>query len=172
MVTRVEAGRMDEEPTAAAVRAGIAAHRDLYLRSGGAQGHVVLGGAAGADRFTTNLLIRFRGRRSGSAYITPLTYGHVGAELVVVASKGGADAHPDWYLNIREAPEIEFQIAAQAFRGAWREPQGAERETVWRRMVDCYPFYAAYQAATARIIPLVMIRPITEIPAFAAEGRP
>jgi deazaflavin-dependent oxidoreductase (nitroreductase family) len=161
---------MERETVPAAVRDGIAAHRDLYLRSGGAQGHLLLGGAAGPGGFTTNLLIRFRGRKSGAVFVTPLTYGRIGGEVVIVASKGGADAHPNWYLNIRETPEVEFQIATQAFRGAWREPEGAERAKVWRHMVDCYPFYAGYQASTPRIIPLVMIRPRVEIPAFEAPA--
>ena len=92
-----------------------------------------------------------------------------GGEVLIVASKGGADDHPAWYLNISASNEVEFQIATQAYRATWREPEGAERQKLWQLMVDCYPFYADYQASTERVIPLVLMRPIEEIPVFRAE---
>ncbi|HEY8384840.1 MAG TPA: nitroreductase/quinone reductase family protein [Porticoccaceae bacterium] len=141
-------------------------HRDMYLRSGGAQGHIMDLTAVGAHSFGTHCLIRYKGRKSGKTFITPLCYGDIGGEVVIVASKGGADEHPAWYLNIRESDEIAFQIATQAFRATWREPEGAERDKVWAFMVDSYPFYATYQASTQRQIPLVMMKPIEEIPVF------
>lgn len=153
-----------------AVREGIAAHRDLYVGSGGVKGHIIVDGAAAGGHFlSTNCLIKFKGRKSGKIFITPVCYGFIGGEVVVVASKGGSDVDPNWYLNLREEPEVEFQIATQAFRGTWREPEGAEREKVWNCMVDSYPFYAKYQASTSRIIPLVMIKAKEEIPVFKAS---
>ena len=149
-----------------AVRDGIAAHRQAYLRSGGAQGHIVDGVGAGGHFLSTNLLLKFKGRKSGKTFITPLCYGVVGGEVVIVASKGGSDEHPNWYLNLRESPEIEFQIATQAFRATWRQPEGAEREKVWSYMIEYYPFYAKYQASTDRVIPLVMMKPLEMIPVF------
>ena len=86
--------------------------------------------------------------------------------MVICASKGGADHHPAWYLNIRDAAEIEFQIATQAFRATLREPEGAERRKVWDFMVECFPFYATYQASTERVIPLVMMKATESIPVF------
>lgn len=157
---------MPGNPIPTALRDTIAAHRALYLSSGGAEGHIILNPAAGGLGFSTNLLIRYKGRKSGKTFVTPLSYGVIGGEVVIIASKGGADAHPSWYLNIRQSAGIEFQIATQAFRGTWREPAGAEREKVWNFMVACYAFYAKYQAATTRIIPIVMMKAIEEIPAF------
>ncbi len=141
-------------------------HRAMYLRSGGAQGHIMDLTAVGAHSFGTHCLVKYAGRKSGKIFITPLCYGDIGGEVVIVASKGGANEHPDWYLNIREMKAVEFQIATQAFRATWREPEGAEREKVWNFMVDCYPFYANYQASTQRRIPLVMMKPIEEIKVF------
>ena len=46
--------------------------------------------------------------------------------VVCVASKGGADHHPAWYLNVVDSKELAFQIATQAFRASWREPAGAD----------------------------------------------
>lgn len=149
------------------VRDGITLHREAYIQSGGAKGHIMLNGAAaGGVYHSTNLLLKFQGRKSGKTFVTPLSYGAVGSEFVIIASKGGSDEHPNWYLNLREASGVEFQIATQAFRGTWREPEGAEREKVWNYMVDRYGFYAQYQASTSRLLPVVMLSPIEEIPVF------
>lgn len=142
-------------------------HRKLYLRSGGAQGHIMDITAVGGHAFATHCLIKYVGRKSGKVYITPLCYADIGGEVVIVGSKGGADTHPQWYLNLVSDSEIQFQIATQAYRGTWREPEGIEREKVWTFMVDCFPFYEAYQDSTDRRLPLVMMRPKERIPVFA-----
>jgi deazaflavin-dependent oxidoreductase (nitroreductase family) len=141
-------------------------HRQLYLRSGGAEGHIVDITAVGGRAFATHCMIKYHGRKSGKVFITPLCYADIGGEVVICASKGGADHHPEWYLNLIARPDVEFQIATQAFRGTWREPAGAEREKVWSFFIDCHPFYANYQASTSRILPLVMFTPLEAIPVF------
>lgn len=144
----------------------ITEHREMYLRSGGAKGHIMDITAVGGRSFATHCMIKYIGRKSGKIFITPLCYADIGGEVVICASKGGADEHPAWYLNLIGREEVEFQIATQAFRGTWREPEGAEREKVWAFMQDCFPFYTTYQASTSRILPLVMMKPIAEIPVF------
>jgi deazaflavin-dependent oxidoreductase (nitroreductase family) len=141
-------------------------HLEMYLGSGGSRGHIVDVSDIGGHRFTTTLLLRYTGRKSGKTIITPLIYGDIGGEVVIVASKGGADHHPAWYLNLRERKTLDFQIATQAFRATWREPQGAERERVWAFMVGLFPPYARYQASTEREIPLVMLSPTESIEPF------
>lgn len=161
------------DDTSAAIRATrkdwIVEHREMYLRSGGAEGHIMDITPVGGRFFGTHLLLRYRGRKSGKVYITPLCYADIGGEVVVCASKGGADHHPEWYLNLIAAPEVEFQVATQAFRGTWREPAGAERDKIWAFMTDCHPFYASYQAGTSRTIPLVMMQAKEAIPVFREE---
>jgi len=141
-------------------------HLEMYLRSGGAQGHVMDITAVGGHNFTTHCLIRFKGRKSGKIIITPLIYGDIGGEVVICASKGGADHHPNWYLNLVANPGVDFQVATQAYRATWREPEGAERKKVWDFMVDVFPAYATYQASTARVLPLVMMKAIEPIEIF------
>jgi deazaflavin-dependent oxidoreductase (nitroreductase family) len=140
----------------------------MYLESGGAEGHIVDVGDIGGHRFTTTLLLRYVGRKSGKTMITPLIYGDIGGEVVIVASKGGADHHPAWYLNLRESKELSFQIATQAFRAAWREPKGEERAKVWDFMVGVFPPYKNYQTSTARLIPLIMLSAREDIEPFKA----
>jgi deazaflavin-dependent oxidoreductase (nitroreductase family) len=141
-------------------------HLEMYLRSGGTQGHIVDVSDIGGHRFNTTLLLRYAGRKTGRQIIAPLNYGDIGGEVVVVASKGGADHHPAWYLNVRESKELAFQIATQAFRASWREPEGEERARVWDFMVSVFPPYKSYQASTTREIPLVMMRPLEAIEIF------
>ena len=141
-------------------------HRQMYLQSGGVQGHIMDITAVGGRSFASHCLVKYTGRKSGKIFITPLCYADIGGEVVICASKGGADHHPEWYLNLIESPAIEFQVATQAFRGTWREPEGAEREKVWNFFIDCHPFYANYQASTSRILPLVMFKALEAIPVF------
>jgi deazaflavin-dependent oxidoreductase (nitroreductase family) len=145
-------------------------HLGVYLRSGGTEGHIVDVSDIGGHKFTTTLLLRLVGRKSGKPRINPLIYGDIGGEVVVVASKGGADHHPAWYLNIKECGEISFQVATQAFRGRWREPRGAERSAVWEFMVSVFPPYKNYQATTKREIPLVMLSADEQIEIFHESG--
>jgi deazaflavin-dependent oxidoreductase (nitroreductase family) len=160
---------MSNESSAAireARRDWVSEHREMYLRSGGAEGHIMDVTPVGGHPFTTHCLVKYKGRKSGKTFVTPLIYGDIGGEVVICASKGGADEHPAWYLNIRDAKEVEFQIATQAYRATWREPKGAEREKVWNFMVDVFPSYASYQSSTQRQIPLVMMKVIEPIPVF------
>jgi deazaflavin-dependent oxidoreductase (nitroreductase family) len=158
------------DDTSAAIRETrkdwITEHREMYLQSGGAKGHIMDLTAVGGRSFATHCMIKYTGRKSGKVFITPLCYADIAGEVVICASKGGADEHPAWYLNIRETDVVEFQIATQAFRGTWREPTGVEREKAWNFMVDCHPFYANYQATTDRTIPLVLLKAFEEIESF------
>jgi deazaflavin-dependent oxidoreductase (nitroreductase family) len=141
-------------------------HREMYLRSGGTQGHIEDLTPVGGRTFGYHLLIKHVGRKSGKVFIVPLSYGAIGGEVVIVGSKGGADNHPEWYLNLHAGSPLSFQIATQAYNATWREPEGAERQKVWDYMVDCYPFYAQYQASTDRQIPLVLMKGVESIPVF------
>ncbi|MCT2399877.1 nitroreductase family deazaflavin-dependent oxidoreductase [Novosphingobium mangrovi (ex Huang et al. 2023)] len=144
-------------------------HREAYLNSGGAEGHIMDITAVGGRNFATHCMIKYVGRKSGKVFITPLCYADIGGEVVICASKGGADHHPAWYLNLREMETIDIQIATQAFHSTWREPEGAERQKVWDFFVDCHPFYATYQASTERVLPLVMFKIVEAIPVFKAS---
>jgi deazaflavin-dependent oxidoreductase (nitroreductase family) len=141
-------------------------HLRRYLQSGGTEGHLYDFGPINHEGYQPICLVKHIGRKSGRTLILPLIYGMVEGEIVIVASKGGAPAHPAWYLNIAAASEVDVQIATQAFRAAWREPADAERQRIWDQMVAIYPPYAEYQQSTDRLIPLVMMKPIAPIPVF------
>jgi deazaflavin-dependent oxidoreductase (nitroreductase family) len=138
-------------------------HRETYLSSEGRDGHVLDYRHLGGHRFTTCLLIETIGRKSGERRITPLIYGDIGGEVVIVASKGGADVHPGWYFNIQTMDAVTIQIGGQAFRCTWRQPAGDERAAIWRFMAGLFPPYGAYQVATRREIPIVCLQPGDEV---------
>lgn len=146
---------------AAAIRADrgdwMREHLTRYLESGGTRGHIVDLSSVGGRALTTHCLIRYLGRKTGKRYVKPLIYGNVGGEIVIVASKGGADSHPEWYLNIVAGETVDVQIATQAFGATWREAEGTERHDVWEYMCHLYPPYVSYQQSTSRHIPVVML---------------
>lgn len=145
-------------------------HLETYVASGGTQGHILDQRDVGAYNISMTLILRTIGRKSGAARFVPLVYGQYGGEIVIVASKGGADVDPAWYLNIRDQDEVQFQIAAQAFRASWREPAGEEREAVFAHMINIFPPYGEYRKVAKREIPLVMLKRIEEIPVFRQEN--
>jgi deazaflavin-dependent oxidoreductase (nitroreductase family) len=144
-------------------------HLGQYLSSGGARGHILDLRSVGGHAVTTHCLIKVLGRNSGEVYVRPLIYGNFGGEIVIVASKGGADTHPQWYLNIRHSQTIGVQVATQAFEATWREPEAEERHQVWAYMTHLFPPYLGYQASTERHIPVVMLEPVRPIDVFTTS---
>ena len=68
-------------------------HTRRYRETGGAEGHDWRG--------TKTLLLTTTGRKSGEPRELPLIYGTHGDDYLIVASKGGADQPPAWYLNLQ-----------------------------------------------------------------------
>ena len=141
-------------------------HRKSYLESGGARGHIMDMSFLGGYRYEPMCLIRYVGRKSGRTMVTGLGYVQYGGEIVIVASLGGADHHPQWYLNIEAGGPLDLQIATQAFRTTWREPGADELEDVWTWVVKSNPLFGNYRKISKRQIPLIMMSPQEEIPVF------
>jgi deazaflavin-dependent oxidoreductase (nitroreductase family) len=97
------------------------------------------------------------GRRSGKPRRLALIYGKDGDRYVVVASKGGSDKHPEWYLNILDNPEVQVQVMADRFRAKARTATPEEYEILWPRMAEIWPDYNKYRERTDRQIPLVIL---------------
>jgi deazaflavin-dependent oxidoreductase (nitroreductase family) len=119
------------------------------MESGGKDGHLWEG--------VTTLLLTTTGRRSGQPRTTPLIYGKDADRYLVVASRGGAPAHPGWYENLAAKPDIQVQVMADRFKARARTASAAERPALWKKMAAIWPPYDEYQAKTAREIPVVII---------------
>jgi deazaflavin-dependent oxidoreductase (nitroreductase family) len=102
------------------------------------------------------------GRRSGQPRTTMLTSPHQeGPTIVIVASRGGDDHHPAWYLNLRDQPEVTVSVSGkptQRMRAETADPD--ERARLWPLITADHRNYAGYQRKTNREIPLVFLRPI------------
>jgi len=100
-----------------------------------------------------------RGRKSGQPRRVMLTSPvQEGDAIVIVASRGGDDHHPAWFLNLRDDPNVEVAFAGnptQRMRARVATPE--ERAALWPRITDAYQRYAGYQTKTDREIPLVLL---------------
>jgi deazaflavin-dependent oxidoreductase (nitroreductase family) len=141
-------------------------HTRSYIETKGKIGQFWDYTAFGGGTRVTSLLLKTVGRKSGTVRVTPLIYGEQDGNYVIVASLGGADHHPAWYLNLIAAQHIDIQVGDTAYRCTWRVAEGAERQRVWDYMAVVYPPYLDYQKLTARIIPLVLLHPEQTIATF------
>ena len=130
----------------------VAEHTQRYLDSGGEDGHEWRPGVP-------TLLLTTTGRKSGIKRRTALIYGRDNADYVVVASKGGSDEQPAWYLNRQANPEVEIQVFDDVLPAVARTAMGEERERLWALMRQTWPAYDEYQTRTDREIPVVVLTP-------------
>lgn len=128
-------------------------HIREYVESGGEKGHEWREGVR-------TLLLTAKGRKSGVWRRTALIYGRDGENYVIVASKGGAEKHPLWYLNLRDNPDAEVQVGPDKVKVRARTAEGEERARLWQTMVSVWPDYNAYQEKTDRQIPIVVLEPV------------
>jgi deazaflavin-dependent oxidoreductase (nitroreductase family) len=78
--------------------------------------------------------------------------------LVVVASRGGAPEHPNWYRNLVVHPQVEVQLKDEVFVASAHTAHGDERVRLWKIMTTIWPAYDAYQERTAREIPVLVLQ--------------
>ena len=124
-------------------------HTAIYRATGGRIGH--------SSGKITNLLLTTTGRKSGQPRTVPLSYIRDGEYLVVVASNGGADRDPVWWLNLSAAPEASVQVEGDRFAVTAREADDAERERLWPLLQEANLFYTRHRANTERRIPIVLL---------------
>ena len=124
-------------------------HVRCYTETDGAEGHEWQG--------TTVLILTTTGQRTGEPRATPPIYRKHGEDYVVVASKGGADSHPAWYLNLLANPEVSVQVLGDKFTARARTARPAEKPELWREITATWPAYDDYQRKTRRQIPLVVL---------------
>lgn len=104
------------------------------------------------------LLLTTVGRKSGKPRTVPLFYTRDDQDrLVVIASYAGADQHPAWWLNLREAGKGRVEIGSESYDVVPVELQGEERERAWSRMAKEWPAYDEYAKKTRRTIPVVAL---------------
>jgi deazaflavin-dependent oxidoreductase (nitroreductase family) len=138
-------------PDKAGIRASAAEHVARYLATDGRDGYYI-------DSWPT-LLLTTTGRTSGEPRIAPLIFEQVGESFVIVASFGGSDTHPAWFLNLQNDPHVLVQVKARRFEAVGRVSEGDERARLWTTMIEIFPYYAGYAEKASREIPVVVLEP-------------
>ncbi len=127
-------------------------HKILFRVSGGRVGR----------RLVDNdmLLLTTVGRKTGRSHTVPLLYLKDDERLVVIASYGGRDNYPEWYLNLRSQPEVTVELTGNKVDMIARTADAEARGNWWPKIVEAYDGYATYQSRTDRVIPVVFLEQI------------
>lgn len=125
-------------------------HVDRYRATDGEEGY-------DWQKGTTILLLTTRGRKSGAERTTPLIFERHGDDYLIVASRGGTDEPPGWYVNLQAEPDVQVQVRGDVFRAHARDATPQEKPEMWRKMAAAWPDYDEYQQKTEREIPVVVL---------------
>jgi deazaflavin-dependent oxidoreductase (nitroreductase family) len=128
-----------------------ALHRALYRASGGRIGSHIWG--------LPIVLLTTTGRQSGRPRTVPLCCLQQGESYVVIASYGGLDRSPAWWLNLQRDPHATVQLGSSTRSVVAREAQGGERDRLWTAVTTIAPGYLGYERRTTRRIPVVLLEP-------------
>ena len=128
-----------------------ALHRVLYRASGGRIGSRIWG--------LPIVLLTTTGRRSGRRRTVPLCSLPRGESYVVIASYGGLDRPPSWWLNLQRDPHATVQLGRTTRNVVARETTSAERDRLWAEVTAIAPGYLGYERRTSRRIPVVVLEP-------------
>jgi F420H(2)-dependent quinone reductase len=128
-----------------------ALHRLLYRASGGRIG----------GRFWNLpiILLTTTGRSTGKQRTVPLCSYRDGDDVVVIASYGGLDRPPAWWLNLEANPQAELQTGRARRTVTARNASPEERARLWAEVTARAPGYLDYQRRTNREIPVVILQP-------------
>lgn len=107
------------------------------------------------------LLLYTVGRTTGAVRRNPVLYLEHGGDRIVIGSKGGDAAHPQWYTNLVANPNVHIRVDDDFYAAFAEVLTGDERFAVWPVLTAKYEMFAAYQQRTERTIPLVRLRRIT-----------
>jgi F420H(2)-dependent quinone reductase len=125
----------------------------LFESSNGTEGNTIAGRPV--------VVLTMRGKKTGKIRKTPVMRVEDTGRYALVASLGGAPRHPAWYHNVMSNPRVELQDGPERREYIAHEAGGAEREEWWKRAVEAFPDYAAYQRNTERVIPVLVLEPVT-----------
>jgi deazaflavin-dependent oxidoreductase (nitroreductase family) len=103
------------------------------------------------------LLLHTTGAKSGQERVSPVVYLAEDDDLVVFASKAGADTNPDWFHNLQANPDATVEVGQDTVAVRARIAEGEERNRLFDRQKAAMPGFAGYEASTDRVIPVVVL---------------
>ena len=106
------------------------------------------------------LMLTTTGRKSGQPRETMLTSPlQDGEKVMLVASKGGDDRNPAWFLNLRDNPKVTVLMNGRSTEMTAHVADPTEKADLWPRIIADHSNYADYQAKTERDIPVIVLEP-------------
>lgn len=105
----------------------------------------------------TLLLLHTTGAKSGQERINPVAYFRDGENYVVIASKGGAPTHPDWYYNILAHPRLTVEVGTETIQVDAKVTEEPDRTRLYDKMVETFPGFNDYRRKTSRVIPVIAL---------------
>ncbi|HSG16169.1 MAG TPA: nitroreductase family deazaflavin-dependent oxidoreductase [Anaerolineae bacterium] len=105
----------------------------------------------------TLLLLHTTGAKSGKERVNPLVTFEDGDKLVVVASKGGAPSHPDWYYNIVANPMVNVEYGTEKFQAQATVTSEPDRTRLYEQMESTFATFSEYKKKAGRVIPVVTL---------------
>jgi F420H(2)-dependent quinone reductase len=117
------------------------------------------------------LFLTTTGRKSGRQQTTPVLYLAEPHRWVVVASNGGANWEPGWWLNLRAGMPATIRVGGKVTPVAGAEITGTERDRMWKTLNEQVFNYEAYQAKVSRTIAVVALTPANTEPGRSSSSR-
>ena len=105
----------------------------------------------------TLLLLHTIGAKSKQERVNPVAYVKDGERFVIIASKGGAPTHPQWYHNIIANPVFSVEVGTEQFQVRATLAEEPERTRLYDKMVAVMPGFGEYQRKTTRVIPVIIL---------------
>lgn len=118
------------------------------------------GRVGGGFEGATLLLLHTTGAKSGLERVNPVMTLPDGEGYFIIASKGGADTHPDWYYNILAHPEVTVELGTEQFKARASIAEEPKRSELYTRMENYRPGFKDYRNKTSRTIPVVILTPM------------
>ncbi len=126
-------------------------HIFIYRQSKGRQ--------AGFMRGMPVLLLTTIGRKSGKQRTVPIMYLRDSENYVVIASNGGRDSFPAWFLNLKSHPQVTIEVDGVSRTATAEQANPEEKQRLWPQLVEKAAFFEEYRKKTTRDIPMVIVRP-------------
>jgi len=103
------------------------------------------------------LLVHTTGAKSGQLRINPTAYIKDEENLIIAASKGGADSHPDWYHNLVSNPQVIVEVGSETISVLAEVTSEPERSDLYGKLASKYPMFNEYKTKTKRVIPIIKL---------------
>ena len=127
-------------------------HVKIYQWSGGRWGSRLLA--------MPILILHTQGKKTGRERSRALTFAKKNSDYFVVASNGGSDFHPHWWINLKSKPNAIINIRGKKINVLAKELEGEQRIEIWNLFVAMEDSYIKYKKISQRRIPVIRLAPL------------